>query len=185
MAATSPTPTLAKPAAAAHARAPSAGPRRVSLTSCRCHRRRSTPSRWRSLPRCSRRGGKPVVTEVIDEAAPDKGPETGSKGEEEKEAVAGRGAPGWLRLDGVAADILAIAAPAVFALAADPITALVDTAFVGHIGSAQLAAVGASTSIFNLVSKLFNVPLLNVTTSFVAEQQAKDGNSNTGGEILT
>lgn len=182
MAATSPTPTLAKPAAAAHARAPSAGPRRVSLTSCRCHRRRSTPSRWRSLPRCSRRGGKPVVTEVIDEAAPDKGPETGSKGEEEKEAVAGRGAPGWLRLDGVAADILAIAAPAVLALAADPITALVDTAFVGHIGSAQLAAVGASTSIFNLVSKLFNVPLLNVTTSFVAEQQAKDGNSNTGGE---
>jgi hypothetical protein len=46
-------------------------------------------------------------------------------------------------------------------------------------GSAQLAAVGASTSIFNLVSKLFNVPLLNVTTSFVAEQQAMDGNSNT------
>ena len=41
---------------------------------------------------------------------------------------------------------------------------------------------GASTSIFNLVSKLFNVPLLNVTTSFVAEQQAKDGNSNTTGE---
>jgi Na+-driven multidrug efflux pump len=40
-----------------------------------------------------------------------------------------------LRLDGVAADILAIAAPAVLALAADPITALVDTAFVGHIGN--------------------------------------------------
>ena len=49
-------------------------------------------------------------------------------------------------------------------------------------GSAQLAAVGASTSIFNLVSKLFNVPLLNVTTSFVAEQQAVDANSNTAGE---
>lgn len=39
-------------------------------------------------------------------------------------------------------------------------------------GSVELAAVGVSVSIFNLVSKLFNVPLLNVTTSFVAEQQA-------------
>ena len=50
-------------------------------------------------------------------------------------------------------------------------------------GSAELAAVGASASIFNLVSKLFNVPLLNVTTSFVAEQQAVDANSsNTTGQ---
>jgi len=66
---------------------------------------------------------------------PNEGTETEIKGGEEKEAVAGRGAPWWLRLDGVAADILAIAAPAVLALAADPITALVDTAFVGHIGN--------------------------------------------------
>ena len=29
-----------------------------------------------------------------------------------------------------------------------------------------------SVSVFNLVSKLFNVPLLNVTASFVAEEQA-------------
>lgn len=51
------------------------------------------------------------------------------------------------------------------------------------LGSAQLAAVGASASVFNLVSKLFNVPLLNVTTSFVAEQQAvDDSNSNTTGQ---
>jgi len=49
-----------------------------------------------------------------------------------------------------------------------------------------LAAVGVSASVFNLVSKAFNVPLLNITTSFVAEEQAlinrevesspKDGN---------
>jgi hypothetical protein len=44
-------------------------------------------------------------------------------------------------------------------------------------GSAELAAVGVSISVFNLVSKLFNVPLLNVTTSFVAEQQAVDDDS--------
>ncbi|ONI03816.1 hypothetical protein PRUPE_6G284300 [Prunus persica] len=74
--------------------------------------------------------------------------------------------------DGIAVDILSIALPAALALAADPITSLVDTAFVGHLGSVELAAVGVSASVFNLVSKLFNVPLLNITTSFVAEEQA-------------
>jgi hypothetical protein len=49
-------------------------------------------------------------------------------------------------------------------------------------GSVELAAVGVSISVFNLVSKLFNVPLLNVTTSFVAEQQAMDANYSGVGE---
>ncbi|XP_020100876.1 protein DETOXIFICATION 44, chloroplastic isoform X2 [Ananas comosus] len=80
--------------------------------------------------------------------------------------------------DGIGLEILSIALPAVLALAADPIASLVDTAFVGHLGSVELAAVGVSVSVFNLVSKLFNVPLLNVTTSFVAEQQALDSNAN-------
>lgn len=43
--------------------------------------------------------------------------------------------------------------------------------FSGTAGSVELAAVGVSASVFNLVSKLFNVPLLNITTSFVAEEQ--------------
>ncbi|KAI4302666.1 hypothetical protein MLD38_038387 [Melastoma candidum] len=76
------------------------------------------------------------------------------------------------RLSELGAEIFSIALPAALALAADPITSLVDTAYVGHIGSAELAAVGVSASIFNLVSKLLNVPLLNITTSFVAEEQA-------------
>ncbi|KAL1102168.1 hypothetical protein V6Z11_D05G346100, partial [Gossypium hirsutum] len=67
---------------------------------------------------------------------------------------------------------LSIVLPVVLALAADPIASLVDTAFVGHLGSVELAVVGVSVSIFNLVSRLFNVPLLNITTSFVAEEQA-------------
>lgn len=33
----------------------------------------------------------------------------------------------------------------------------------------ELGAIGVSISIFNLVSKMFNLPLLNITTSFVAE----------------
>ncbi|XAR55784.1 hypothetical protein NMG60_11035986 [Bertholletia excelsa] len=82
----------------------------------------------------------------------------------------------WLReglkVDELGLEIVSIALPAALALAADPIASLVDTAFVGHLGSVELAAVGVSVSIFNLVSKLFNVPLLNVTTSFVAEEQA-------------
>nr|XP_004305106.2 PREDICTED: MATE efflux family protein 2, chloroplastic [Fragaria vesca subsp. vesca] len=77
-----------------------------------------------------------------------------------------------VKYDGIVVDILSIALPAALALAADPITSLVDTAFVGHLGSVELAAVGVSASVFNLVSKLFNVPLLNITTSFVAEEQA-------------
>lgn len=40
-----------------------------------------------------------------------------------------------------------------------------------------------SISIFNLVSKLFNVPLLNITTSFVAEEQALISKSNDGNLI--
>ncbi|KAJ7950043.1 Protein DETOXIFICATION [Quillaja saponaria] len=83
-----------------------------------------------------------------------------------------RGLGNGLKLDELGLDILAIALPAALALAADPITSLVDTAFVGHLGSAELAGVGVSISVFNLVSKLFNVPLLNITTSFVAEEQA-------------
>ncbi|KAL7589739.1 hypothetical protein Lser_V15G39450 [Lactuca serriola] len=77
-----------------------------------------------------------------------------------------------LTLDELGMEIMSIALPAALALAADPITSLVDTAFVGHLGSAELAAVGVSISIFNLVAKLFNIPLLNITTSFVAEEQA-------------
>ncbi|XP_056172427.1 protein DETOXIFICATION 44, chloroplastic isoform X2 [Syzygium oleosum] len=76
------------------------------------------------------------------------------------------------RFSEIGLEILSIALPAALALAADPITSLVDSAFVGHIGSSELAAVGVSASVFNLVSKLFNVPLLNITTSFVAEEQA-------------
>ncbi|KAH7672561.1 Multi antimicrobial extrusion protein [Dioscorea alata] len=79
-----------------------------------------------------------------------------------------------IRADGIGLEILNIALPAVLALAADPIASLVDTAFVGHLGSVELAGVGVSVSIFNLVSKLFNIPLLNITTSFVAEEQALD-----------
>ncbi|XP_049401326.1 protein DETOXIFICATION 44, chloroplastic [Solanum stenotomum] len=92
-----------------------------------------------------------------------------------------------LKFDGSGWDIVSIALPAALALASDPITSLVDTAFVGHLGSVELAAVGISVSVFNLISKLFNVPLLNVTTSFVAEEQAliaKDSSPDSQSKLL-
>ncbi|GAU17147.1 hypothetical protein TSUD_177770 [Trifolium subterraneum] len=81
----------------------------------------------------------------------------------------------WFKFDELGMEMLSIALPAAVALAADPIASLIDTAFVGHIGAVELAAVGVSASVFNLVSKVFNVPLLNITTSFVAEEQALIG----------
>ncbi|KAM7263248.1 hypothetical protein ACFE04_000931 [Oxalis oulophora] len=92
-----------------------------------------------------------------------------------------------LKVDGLTMEIMSIALPAALAFAADPIASLVDTAFIGHIGSVELAAVGVSISVFNLVSKLLNVPLLNITTSFVAEEQAltsKENNDDSGKKVL-
>ena len=69
---------------------------------------------------------------VEEEAASSREAKNG-KGDE------GSGALGWFALDTIGLDILSIALPAALALAADPIAALVDTAFVGHIGEAKLS----------------------------------------------
>lgn len=49
-------------------------------------------------------------------------------------------------------------------------------------GALELASAGVSISIFNIISKVFNIPLLSVATSFVAKDIAKhiDKNSNSG-----
>lgn len=47
------------------------------------------------------------------------------------------------------------------------LTKLVMSALIP--GPVELGAVGVSISVFNLVSKMFNLPLLNITTSLVAE----------------
>ncbi|XP_024379001.1 protein DETOXIFICATION 42 [Physcomitrium patens] len=77
------------------------------------------------------------------------------------------------KADELGVEIATIALPAFLALASDPLASLVDTAFIGHIGPVELAAVGVSISVFNLVSKMFNLPLLNITTSFVAEDASE------------
>ncbi|RWW21883.1 hypothetical protein GW17_00013946 [Ensete ventricosum] len=74
--------------------------------------------------------------------------------------------------DQLGQEILQVAVPAALALAADPLASLVDTAFIGRLGSLEIAAVGVSIAIFNQVSKICIYPLVSVTTSFVAEENA-------------
>ncbi|KAK4412975.1 protein DETOXIFICATION 42 [Sesamum alatum] len=75
--------------------------------------------------------------------------------------------------DELGLEIAQIALPAALALTADPIASLVDTAFIGHIGPVELAAVGVAIAIINQASKVAIFPLVSVTTSFVAEEDAK------------
>jgi len=63
--------------------------------------------------------------------------------------------------------------PAIAGQAIDPLTLLMETAYIGRLGSVELGSAGVSMAIFNTISKLFNIPLLSVATSFVAEDIAK------------
>ncbi|KAL5708269.1 Protein DETOXIFICATION 42 [Ranunculus cassubicifolius] len=74
--------------------------------------------------------------------------------------------------DELGLEIARIALPAAIAITADPIASLIDTAFIGHIGPVELAAVGVSIALFNQISRITIFPLVSVTTSFVAEEDA-------------
>jgi hypothetical protein len=76
------------------------------------------------------------------------------------------------KLDELGAEVLGIAVPASLALTADPLASLIDTAFVGRLGSVEIAAVGVAIALFNQVMKVCIYPLVSVTTSFVAEEEA-------------
>ncbi|KAL6640857.1 hypothetical protein ACP70R_019038 [Stipagrostis hirtigluma subsp. patula] len=89
------------------------------------------------------------------------------------------------RWDELGQEIMRIAVPGALALMADPVASLVDTAFIGHIGPVELAAVGVSIAVFNQVSRIAIFPLVSVTTSFVAEEDATSSvrdKSETNGE---
>ncbi|GFP92103.1 mate efflux family protein frd3 [Phtheirospermum japonicum] len=75
-------------------------------------------------------------------------------------------------------EILQIAIPAAMALAADPIASLIDTAFIGHLGPVEIAAVGVAIAIFNQASKVAIFPLVSITTSFVAEEDTVEKINN-------
>ncbi|KAF7142684.1 hypothetical protein RHSIM_Rhsim05G0048500 [Rhododendron simsii] len=76
-------------------------------------------------------------------------------------------------------ELLMLSLPAIAGQAIEPLTQLMETAYIGRlvlvqrIGPVELASAGVSMSIFNIISKLFNIPLLSVATSFVAEDISK------------
>ncbi|KAM7268054.1 hypothetical protein ACFE04_010220 [Oxalis oulophora] len=84
------------------------------------------------------------------------------------------------KMDSLGKEILRIAVPGALALAADPVASLIDTAFIGRIGAVELGAVGVAIAIFNQASKVTIFPLVNITTSFVAEEEAVGINSVSG-----
>jgi hypothetical protein len=89
------------------------------------------------------------------------------------------------KLDELGGEVLGIAVPASLALTADPLASLIDTAFIGRLGSVEIAAVGVAIAVFNQVMKVCIYPLVSVTTSFVAEEDAilsKDGAKVVDGE---
>ncbi|KAL6011891.1 hypothetical protein ACLOJK_002357 [Asimina triloba] len=95
-------------------------------------------------------------------------------------------ATSWSNSTSVDHEVLILALPAMMGQAVEPFSQLMETAFIGRLGPVELASAGVSVSIFNIISKIFNIPLLNVTTSFVAEDIAKYAStSSNSGEVWT
>ena len=64
-----------------------------------------------------------------------------------------------------------LAVPALGALAIDPLLSVVDTAFVGHLGKAELGGLGVATAVFNFTFRIFNF-LSAVTAPLIAQVPA-------------
>src|SRR4051812_42977456 len=74
---------------------------------------------------------------------------------------------GVLRRSPYDRQIVALALPALGALAAEPLYVLVDTAIVGHLGTSQLAALAIAATVITTTYSVFNF-LTYGTTAHVA-----------------
>ncbi|ADI16064.1 MATE family efflux transporter [Truepera radiovictrix] len=88
-----------------------------------------------------------------------------------------------LRVNPYDRDILALALPALGTLAADPLVSLVDTAFVGRLGSVPLAALGVNTALFSLAFVVFNF-LAYGTTPMVARSLGRGDREAAGRAVV-
>ncbi len=70
--------------------------------------------------------------------------------------------------------ILRLAVPALGALAAEPLYILVDTAIVGHLGRAPLAALGAAATVLGALA-VFNFLQYGATAQVARAQGAGEG----------
>lgn len=78
---------------------------------------------------------------------------------------------------GVRKELVNLALPAIIGQAIDPFAQLLETAYISRLGPVELASAAVGVSIFNIISKLFNIPLLSITTSFVAEDVSRHDSS--------
>nr|XP_016445816.1 PREDICTED: protein DETOXIFICATION 45, chloroplastic-like isoform X2 [Nicotiana tabacum] len=78
----------------------------------------------------------------------------------------------------VQTELIMLSLPAIAGQAIEPLAQLMETAYIGRMGALELASAGISVSIFNIISKVFNIPLLSVATSFVAEDISKYADEN-------
>ncbi|CAM0879647.1 unnamed protein product [Alopecurus aequalis] len=87
----------------------------------------------------------------------------------------------------VGVDLILLALPAVIGQAIDPMAQLMETAYIGKLGALELASAGIGVAIFNILSKIFNIPLLSIATSFVAEDISKNASkhSSSGNTIIS
>jgi MATE family multidrug resistance protein len=70
-----------------------------------------------------------------------------------------------------------LAVPALLGMLVDPLLSLMDTLYVGRVGSLELAALGACTSLFHLAFNAFRATTA-ATTSLVAGTLPTHGNNN-------
>jgi MATE family multidrug resistance protein len=68
--------------------------------------------------------------------------------------------------------LLALAAPVMVSLAAEPLTALVDTAFVARLGPAPLAALGVATTLLSSILWVFNFLSIGTQTELARSHGA-------------
>uniref|UniRef100_A0A453QEF6 Polysaccharide biosynthesis protein C-terminal domain-containing protein n=1 Tax=Aegilops tauschii subsp. strangulata TaxID=200361 RepID=A0A453QEF6_AEGTS len=84
----------------------------------------------------------------------------------------------------VSIELILLALPAVLGQAIDPMAQLMETAYIGKLGALELASAGIGVAIFNILSKIFNIPLLRIATSFVAEDISKNASKHyTSGKL--
>ena len=80
-------------------------------------------------------------------------------------------------------EIFTLALPALGTLAADPLVSLVDTAFVGRLGTVQLGALGVNSALFALAFFVFNF-LAYGTTPMVARANARGDSAAAGRRVV-
>ncbi len=80
-------------------------------------------------------------------------------------------------------EILRLAIPALGSLIADPLVSLVDTAYVGRIGTEALAALAVAIAVFGVAVSLFNF-LQYGTTPLIARELAR-GDGEEAGRVAT